>query len=281
MVNLMRQDFADKSDANAQMALLQFMTTRIPRVRVPTSVHTDHLITARDGAKADLDRAVDVNKEVYDFLGSSCAKVSISYDSADWQYGIEFWKPGAGILHQVIFEQYAYPGGLMVGSDSHTPNAAGLGMLGIGVGGMEAVDVMAGLAYEVKHPNIVGVRLSGQLGSWSTTKDIILKVASILTVRGGTGNIIEYFGPGAEGLSSTGMGTVGNMGAEVGATCSIFPYNKGMADYLRFTNRGSIADLATSYQRDLEADQGAEYDRVIDIVSLPKTSLLTSEPLRT
>jgi aconitate hydratase len=158
----------------------------------------------------------------------------------------------------------------MVGSDSHTPNAAGLGMLGIGVGGMEAVDVMAGLAYEVKHPNIVGVRLSGQLGPWSTTKDIILKVASILTVRGGTGNIIEYFGPGARGLSSTGMGTVGNMGAEVGATCSIFPYNAGMADYLRLTNRSSIADLATTYQHDLTADPDAEYDRIIDIVSLPK-----------
>ncbi|WWC63048.1 aconitate hydratase, mitochondrial [Kwoniella dejecticola CBS 10117] len=241
-------------DANAQMALLQYMTTGIPRVRVPTSVHTDHLITARDGAAQDMERAIAVNKEVYDFLQTACAK-----------YGIAFWRPGAGILHQVIFEQYAYPGGLMIGSDSHTPNAAGLGMLGIGVGGMEAVDVMAGLAYEVKHPNIIGVNLTGQLGPWSTTKDIILKVASILTVRGGTGSIIEYMGPGAEQLSATGMGTIGNMGAEVGATCSIFPYNRGMADYLDLTGRSTIAQAAQGYKHDLKADEGAEYDRMIDI----------------
>ncbi|WWC93848.1 aconitate hydratase, mitochondrial [Kwoniella sp. B9012] len=241
-------------DANAQMALLQYMTTGIPRVRVPTSVHTDHLITARDGAAKDMERAIAINKEVYDFLQTACAK-----------YGIAFWKPGAGILHQVIFEQYAYPGGLMIGSDSHTPNAAGLGMLGIGVGGMEAVDVMAGLAYEVKHPNIIGVNLTGKLGPWSTTKDIILKVASVLTVRGGTGSIVEYMGPGAESLSATGMGTVGNMGAEVGATCSIFPFNKGMADYLDLTGRSTIARTAEAYKHDLKADEGAEYDKIIDI----------------
>ncbi|OWT38220.1 aconitate hydratase, mitochondrial [Cryptococcus neoformans Bt1] len=241
-------------DANAQMALLQYMTTGIPRVRVPTSVHTDHLITAREGAGPDMDRAIAANKEVYDFLQTACAK-----------YGIAFWKPGAGILHQVIFEQYAYPGGLMIGSDSHTPNAAGLGMLGIGVGGMEAVDVMAGLAYEVKHPNIIGVNLTGKLGPWSTTKDIILKLASILTVRGGTGSIIEYFGPGAHSLSATGMGTVGNMGAEVGATCSVFPFNKGMADYLELTGRSTIARTAENYRGDLKADEGAVYDQLIDI----------------
>ncbi|OCF31069.1 aconitate hydratase, mitochondrial [Kwoniella heveanensis BCC8398] len=241
-------------DANAQMALLQYMTTGIPRVQVPTSVHTDHLITARDGAVEDLERAIAVNKEVYDFLQTACAK-----------YGIAFWKPGAGILHQVIFEQYAYPGGLMIGSDSHTPNAAGLGMLGIGVGGMEAVDVMAGLPYEVKHPNIIGVKLTGALGPWSTTKDIILKVASVLTVRGGTGSIIEYMGPGAEALSATGMGTVGNMGAEVGATCSIFPYNRGMGDYLELTGRSAIARSAEAYSHNLRADDGAEYDRIIEI----------------
>ncbi|GAA6023035.1 hypothetical protein JCM10207_002050 [Rhodosporidiobolus poonsookiae] len=241
-------------DANAQMALLQFMSAGIPRVRTPTSVHVDHLITAEQGAKKDLAAAIEANKEVYDFLESACAK-----------YGIAFWKPGAGILHQVIFEQYAYPGGLMVGSDSHTPNAAGLGMLGIGVGGMEAVEVMAGLPYEVTNPKVIGVKLTGKLSGWSTPKDIILKLASILTVKGGTGHIVEYFGPGVESISCTGMATVGNMGAEIGATCTIFPYTDAMGRFLQQTRREATVDALQPYRRDLRADEGAEYDRVIEI----------------
>ncbi|GAA6042683.1 hypothetical protein JCM8097_003744 [Rhodosporidiobolus ruineniae] len=241
-------------DANAQMALLQFMSAGIPRVRTPSSVHVDHLITAERGAKKDLQAAIDVNKEVYDFLESACAK-----------YGIAFWKPGAGILHQLIFEQYAYPGGFMVGTDSHTPNAAGLGMLGIGVGGMEGVEVMAGLPYEVTNPKVTGVKLTGQLSGWATPKDIILKLASILTVKGGTGHIIEYFGPGVDTLSCTGMATIGNMGAEIGATCSIFPYTDSMGRFLQQTRRAATVDALQPYRKDLRADEGAEYDRYIAI----------------
>ncbi|KAI5476039.1 hypothetical protein MNV49_000468 [Pseudohyphozyma bogoriensis] len=241
-------------DANAQMALLQFMSAGLKKVRTPTSVHTDHLITARSGAAQDLADAISVNKEVYDFLESACAK-----------YGIAFWKPGAGILHQLIFEQYAYPGGLMVGSDSHTPNAAGLGMLGIGVGGMEAVDVMAGLPYELKNPNVIGVKLTGTMKGWTTPKDVILKVASLLTVKGGTGNIIEYFGPGVESISSTGMATIGNMGAEVGATCTIFPYTKSMGTFLSLTDRTQTVEALQAYLGDLRADEHAEYDQLLEI----------------
>ncbi|KAJ9100739.1 hypothetical protein QFC19_005478 [Naganishia cerealis] len=190
-------------DANAQLALLQFISTSLPRVRIPTSVHSDHLVTARRGAIADLEHAKQVNEEVYAFLQSACDK-----------YGIAFWKPGAGILHQIIFEQYAYPGGFMIGTDSRTPNAAGLGMLAIGCGGMESVDVMAGAGYEIKHPKIIGVHLKGKLGGWTSAKDVILKLASILTVKGGTDHVIEYYGDGVGTLSATGMATIGNMGAE-------------------------------------------------------------------
>ncbi|GAA5916530.1 hypothetical protein JCM6882_003573 [Rhodosporidiobolus microsporus] len=242
-------------DANAQMALLQFMSAGIPRVRTPSSVHVDHLITASSkGAKADLAAAIEANREVYDFLESACAK-----------YGLAFWKPGSGILHQLIFEQYAYPGGFMVGTDSHTPNAAGLGMVGIGVGGMEGVEVMAGLPYEVTNPKVTGVRLTGRLSGWATPKDIILKLASILTVKGGTGHIIEYFGPGVDTLSCTGMATIGNMGAEIGATSSIFPYTESMGRFLVETRRGATVDALQPFRRDLRADEGAEYDRVVEI----------------
>ncbi|ORY81810.1 aconitate hydratase [Leucosporidium creatinivorum] len=241
-------------DANAQMALLQFMTAGIPRVRTPTSVHVDHLITAEHGAKKDLAAAISSNKEVYDFLESACAK-----------YGIAFWRPGAGILHQVIFEQYAYPGSFFIGSDSHTPNAAGLGCLGIGVGGMEAVEVMAGLAYEVASPKVIGVKLTGQLSGWASHKDIILKLASILTVKGGTGHVVEYFGEGVDSLSCTGMGTIGNMGAEIGATSSIFPYTKSMGRFLRQTRRSATVEALQPFREDLQADEGAEYDRYIEI----------------
>ncbi|KAH8082375.1 putative aconitate hydratase [Filobasidium floriforme] len=241
-------------DANAQMALLQFISAGLSTVRVPTSVHADHLITAKHGDRVDMVEAERVNKEVYKFLESACAK-----------YGIAFWRPGSGILHQIIFEQYAYPGGFMIGTDSHTPNAAGLGMLAIGVGGMEGVDVMAGSTYEVKHPKVIGVELKGKLGGWSTPKDIILKVASILSVKGGTGSVVEYCGPGTETISCTGMATIGNMGAEVGATSSIFPYTKSMGDYLRCTERGGIAQAAEGALGYLRKDEGAEYDRHIEI----------------
>ncbi|KAM0756199.1 putative aconitate hydratase [Meredithblackwellia eburnea MCA 4105] len=241
-------------DANAQMALLQFMSAGLPRVRTPSSVHVDHLITAKNGAALDLAAAIHTNKEVYDFLESACAK-----------YGIAYWKAGAGILHQVIFEQYAYPGGFFTGSDSHTPNAAGLGMLGIGVGGMEAVDVMAGLPYEVTNPKVIGVKLTGQMSGWTSPKDIILKVASLLTVKGGTGHIIEYYGPGVETISCTGMATIGNMGAEVGATSTIFPYTDSMGNFLKATRRGETVQALQPYRQDLRADEDAEYDRLIEI----------------
>ncbi len=247
-------------DATAQMALLQFMTCGRDRVAVPSTVHCDHLIQAKVGAKEDLSAALDVNKEVYDFLASISNK-----------YGIGFWKPGAGIIHQVVLENYAFPGGMMIGTDSHTPNAGGLGMIAIGVGGADAVDVMAGLPWELKMPKLIGVKLTGRLSGWTSSKDVILKVAGILTVKGGTGAIVEYFGEGAENLSATGKGTICNMGAEIGATCSIFTYDTKMADYLKATGRAEVAALAEGIREHLRPDPevyanpAAFYDQLIEI----------------
>lgn len=247
-------------DATAQMALLQFMTCGRSKVAVPSSVHCDHLIQAKTGAVQDLATANDVNKEVYDFLASISDK-----------YGIGFWKPGAGIIHQVVLENYAFPGGMMIGTDSHTPNAGGLGMIAIGVGGADAVDVMAGLAWELKMPKLIGIKLTGKMNGWTSAKDIILKVAGILTVKGGTGAIVEYFGDGADNLSATGKGTICNMGAEIGATCSLFGYDDKMADYLRGTARADVAQLANEVKEHLRPDAEVYanpeqyYDQVIEI----------------
>lgn len=247
-------------DATAQMALLQFMQAGKARTAVPTTVHCDHLILARTGAQADLASALDANKEVYDFLSSVSNK-----------YGIGFWKPGAGIIHQVVLENYAFPGGMMIGTDSHTPNAGGLGMVAIGVGGADAVDVMAGMAWELKFPKLIGVKLSGKMSGWTAPKDVILKVAGILTVKGGTGCIVEYFGPGAESLSCTGKGTICNMGAEIGATTSLFAYDDAMARYLKSTGREEVARAAERIRPHLRGDEEtlAEpekfYDQVIEI----------------
>src|SRR5687767_3806392 len=230
-------------DATAQMALLQFMTAGLPQVAVPSTVHCDHLIQAKAGADIDLKFALDTNSEVYEFLRTVSAK-----------YGIGFWKPGSGIIHQVVLETYAFPGGMMIGTDSHTPNAGGLGMVAVGVGGSDAVDVMVGMPWEVLYPKLVGVKLTGRLNGWTSGKDIILKMLEILTVKGGTNKIVEYFGPGVETMSCTAQATVTNMGAELGATCSIFPYHKDMGDYLRATRRADIADLADRYQADLRPD---------------------------
>ncbi|MEO8148412.1 MAG: aconitate hydratase [Bacteroidia bacterium] len=247
-------------DATAQMALLQFMQAGRPKVAVPSTVHCDHLIQAKDGATADLATANDKNKEVYDFLASVSDK-----------YGIGFWKPGAGIIHQVVLEQYAFPGGLMIGTDSHTVNAGGLGMIAIGVGGADSCDVMAGLPWELKFPKIIGVKLTGKLSGWTSSKDVILKVAGILTVKGGTDAILEYFGDGADSLSCTGKGTICNMGAEIGATTSIFSYDKKMADYLKGTDRADVAHFADGVAEHLRGDKevydGPEhyFDQVIEI----------------
>jgi aconitate hydratase len=247
-------------DATAQMALLQFMTAGLPQVAVPTTVHCDHLIQAHDGAAVDLLAAEQANQEVYDFLRTVSER-----------YGIGFWKPGSGIIHQVVLEQYAFPGGMMIGTDSHTPNAGGLGMVAIGVGGADAVDVMAGWPFNTRVPRIIGVHLTGGLSGWTASKDIILKVAGILTVSGGTGAIIEYFGPGAESISATGKATICNMGAEIGATCSIFPYDSRSAQYLKATRREEIADLADRYAEHLRCDPEVDanpedyFDRVIDV----------------
>jgi aconitate hydratase len=257
----LRPDRVAMQDATAQMAVLQFISSGLPRTLVPSTIHCDHLIVARDGSKADTDRAKDVNREVYDFLASAGAK-----------YGIGFWKPGSGIIHQILLENYAFPGGLMIGSDSHTPNAGGLGMVAIGVGGADVVDVMAGLPWELKAPKVIGVRLTGQMSGWTSPKDVILNVAGKLTVSGGTGAIIEYFGPGVDSFSATGQGTICNMGAEIGATTSIFPYNPRMAAYLKATKRADIAKLADGFAVNLKADEGAEYDQVIEI------NLSTLEP---
>jgi len=230
-------------DATAQMALLQFMQAGRPQVAVPSTVHCDHLITAKVGSNQDLNIAVESNKEVYDFLSSVSNK-----------YGIGFWKPGAGIIHQVVLENYAFPGGMMIGTDSHTVNAGGLGMIAIGVGGADACDVMAGLPWELKFPKLIGVKLTGKLSGWASAKDVILKVAGLLTVKGGTGCIVEYFGEGATSLSCTGKGTICNMGAEIGATTSTFGYDDSMERYLRSTGRADVADLANGIREHLNAD---------------------------
>lgn len=256
----LRPDRVAMQDATAQMALLQFMQARIARVQVPSTVHCDHLIQARTGADADMVNALDENKEVYEFLRSASAK-----------HGIGFWKPGAGIIHQVVLENYAFPGGMMIGTDSHTPNAGGLGMIAIGVGGADAVDVMVGEPWGVRWPKLIGVKLTGKLNGWTAAKDVILKLAGILTVKGGTGAIIEYFGPGTKSLSCTGKGTITNMGAELGATTSIFPYDDRMANYLVATERKIIADLATEHAEYLCADPEVEkdpkkyYDQIVEI----------------
>jgi len=247
-------------DATAQMALLQFMSAGKSKVAVPSTVHCDHLIQADNNASADLSVALSTNKEVYDFLASVSNK-----------YGIGFWKPGAGIIHQVVLENYAFPGGMMIGTDSHTVNAGGLGMIAIGVGGADAVDVMAGMPWELKFPKLIGVKLTGKLNGWTSAKDVILKVAGILTVKGGTGAIVEYFGEGANNISCTGKGTICNMGAEIGATTSVFGYDKKMSDYLCSTGREKVAELADAVAAHLNPDaeviQNPEkyYDQVIEI----------------
>lgn len=238
-----RPDRVAMQDATAQMALLQFMSAGKKRVAVPSTVHCDHLIQAKVGASEDLKSAFDTNREVYDFLSSVSNK-----------YGIGFWKPGAGIIHQVILENYAFPGGMMIGTDSHTVNAGGLGMVAIGVGGADAVDVMAGMPWELKFPKLIGVKLTGRLNGWTSAKDVILKVAGILTVKGGTGAILEYFGEGAKSLSATGKGTICNMGAEIGATTSLFGYDNSMAEYLKTTNRAEVAELANEISAHLTGD---------------------------
>lgn len=247
-------------DATAQMALLQFVTSGRKKVAVPSTVHCDHLIQAEVGAVPDLERARQESKEVFDFLQSVSSK-----------YGIGFWKPGAGIIHQVVLENYAFPGGMMIGTDSHTPNAGGLAMIAIGVGGADAVDVMAGMPWELKAPKIIGVKLSGSMKGWTSSKDVILKLAGILTVKGGTGAIIEYFGPGCASISCTGKGTICNMGAEIGATTSIFPYDDKMGDYLDATGRSDVRKLADQNREALVADKEVEenpsqyYDQIIEI----------------
>jgi aconitate hydratase len=244
------KDYADfkpdriaMQDATAQMAMLQLIVTEKDRVSVPVTVHCDHMITGRTGAEADLKSALEMNNEVYDFLASVCSK-----------YDIGFWKPGAGIIHQVILENYAFPGGLMIGTDSHTPTAGGLGMLAIGVGGADAVDVMTGMGWELKFPELIGIKLTGRLNGWTSPKDIILKITGMLTVKGGTGAVIEYFGEGAESLSCTGKATICNMGAETGATSSVFGFDKSMWNYLSSTGRNEVAELADNIRDDLTGD---------------------------
>jgi aconitate hydratase len=257
---MLRPDRVAMQDATAQMALLQFMQAQLKKVAVPTTVHCDHLIQARVGAEKDMENALDENKEVYDFLSSACKK-----------HGIGFWKPGAGIIHQVVLENYAFPGGMMIGTDSHTPNGGGLGMIAVGVGGADAVDVMAGEPWGVRWPKLIGVHLTGSLNGWTAPKDVILKLAGILTVSGGTGAIIEYFGPGTQSISCTGKGTITNMGAELGATTSIFPFDDRMDKYLRATKRAAVADLAQKYAEFLRADPEIAsepkkyFDQIIEI----------------
>jgi aconitate hydratase len=254
-------------DATAQMALLQFMQAGKKEVAVPATVHCDHLILAHSGAAADTSRAQQDNAEVYDFLRSVSAK-----------HGIGFWKPGSGIIHQVVLENYAFPGGLMIGTDSHTPNAGGLGMCAVGVGGADAVDVLAGFPWEVLLPKVIGVRLTGSLNGWTSPKDVILKLCGLLTVKGGTNKIVEYFGPGTESISCTGKGTICNMGAELGATCSVFPFDRRMDVYLRSTKRAALADLASAYldlvvaDAETASDPRKYYDEIVEI------DLTTLEP---
>ncbi len=254
-------------DATAQMALLQFMTAGLPSVRVPTTIHCDHLILARSGAGPDLAAAKDANREVFDFLRTAAAR-----------YGIGFWKPGSGIIHQVVLERYAFPGGMMVGTDSHTPNAGGLGMVAVGVGGAEAVDVMVGLPFGLRWPRLIGVVLRGQLSGWTSPKDIILKVAEQLTVRGGTGSIVEYLGPGVASISATGRATICNMGAEIGATTSLFPYDERAAVYLRATGRSAVADAAATVADHLTADPEVELDPAAYFDQILEIDLNTLEP---
>src|SRR5215510_4518223 len=247
-------------DATGQMALLQFMQAGKPRVAVPSTVHCDHLIRAETGASADTVRALTENDEVYNFLRSVSRK-----------YGIGFWRPGSGIIHQVVLENYAFPGGLMIGADSHTPNGGGLGMLAIGVGGVDCGEVMAGLPWEVLHPKLVGVHLTGKLSGWTSPKDVITYLCGYLTVKGGTNKIIEYFGPGAESISATGKGTICNMGAELGATTSLFPFDARSAAYLRATERADLAALAEEFREHLVSDPEVIaapknfYDEIIEI----------------
>ncbi|MEC4668820.1 MAG: aconitate hydratase [Nitrospirota bacterium] len=263
----LRPDRVAMQDATAQMAMLQFMQAGKKQVAVPSTIHCDHLIRAQTGAEKDLLRAMDENKEVYNFLASSAKK-----------YGIGFWKPGAGIIHQVVLENYAFPGGLIIGTDSHTPNGGGLGMLAIGVGGADAGEVMAGLPWEVLHPKLIGVRLTGKLNGWASPKDVILYICGLLTVQGGTNKIVEYFGPGAETISATGKGTITNMGAELGATTSIFPFDQKMVAYLNLTDRSDVAKLAEANRELLVADpevlEAPEqyFDQVVEI------DLSTMEP---
>ena len=256
----LRPDRVAMQDATAQMAWLQFMTAGLDKVAVPTTTHADHLIQAKIEGKHDLLTASKTNEEVYDFLESVCAK-----------YGAGFWKPGSGIIHQVVLEQYAFPGGMIIGTDSHTPNGGGLGMVAIGVGGADAVDVMTGFPWNVRWPKLIGVHLKGSLSGWTAPKDVILKVAEILTVKGGTGAIVEYFGEGASNLSATGKATICNMGAEIGATTSIFPYDQAINRYLHSTARSDVAELADKYQKGLTADQevldepSKYFDQLIEI----------------
>ncbi len=261
------EDYADfapdrvaMQDATAQMVMLQFMHSGRKQSAVPATIHTDHLIRAQYGAEEDLKTANEENKEVYDFLRTAAAK-----------YGVGFWKPGAGIIHQVVLENYAFPGGMMIGTDSHTPNAGGLGMIAIGVGGADAVDVMSGMPWELKFPKLIGIKLTGKLSGWTSAKDIILKVAGILTVKGGTGAIVEYFGDGANSFSATGKATICNMGAEIGATTSLFAFDEKMAEYLRVTERADVAELASKNAEHLRADDEVYanpekyYDQLIEI----------------
>ena len=256
----LRPDRVALPDSSAQMAILQFMQAGRKRVAVPTTVHCDHLIQARSEGKSDTSAALVENSEVYDFLQSAARK-----------FGMGFWKPGSGIIHQVVLENYAFPGGLMIGTDSHTPNAGGLGMLAIGVGGADAVDVMVGLPWEVKYPTRIGVRLTGEISGWTAPKDVILYLAGVLTVSGGTNAIIEYFGPGTRSISCTGKATITNMGAELGATCSVFPYDERMDTYLRATGRAPLADLANENRHLLVADDEVEahpeayFHRIVEI----------------
>jgi len=259
-------------DATGQMALLQFMNAGSHTAAVPTTVHADHLITGEKGARADLDNALKTNEEVYDFLSSVCDK-----------YGIGFWRPGSGIIHQIVLENYAFPGGMIIGTDSHTPTAGGLGMVAIGVGGADAVDVMAGMPWELKMPKLIGVKLTGKLSGWASAKDVILKLTGMLTVKGGTNAVIEYFGPGAATLSATGKATICNMGAEVGATCSIFPYDKAIADYLTATGRAEVVGMADAMADYLKADAEVEanpekyFDRLI-MIDLSKVEPYVNGP---
>ncbi|HEU5319429.1 MAG TPA: aconitase family protein, partial [Methylomirabilota bacterium] len=253
-------DRVSLQDATGQMALLQFMMSGRRRVAVPSTVHCDHLIRAQSGAREDVGRAIEENEEVYNFLRSSARK-----------FGLGFWRPGSGIIHQVVLENYAFPGGLMIGADSHTPNAGGLGMVAIGVGGADCGEAMAGLPWEVLHPRLIGVHLTGKLAGWTSAKDVITHLCTVLTVKGGTNKIIEYFGPGAESISATGKGTICNMGAELGATTSLFPFDGRMAAYLRATDRADIAALAERHRELLVADPEvaanpkAFYDEIVEI----------------